>query len=145
VKRQTSWSRLVFWEANSGVATQERLIILRNPRVYYSVYKISPLAAAFIEISQLDSLRSYFLIHFNIVSFMSRSSQCLPAVGLRPNFCVHYTFSYFCYMSMPFNPPGCRQSYNIWWIAQISKFFMRCFLCPEFATSWASMQKFYKI
>jgi len=22
---------------------------------------------------------------------------------------------------------------------------MRCFLCPDFATSWASVQKFYKI
>ena len=97
---------------NIGVATREMFIPLRNPIIYYSVHKISPLVAAFIEISQLDNLRSYFLIHFNIVSFTSRSSKCLPAVGLLPNFCVHYSFFYFCYMSMPSNPPGCHQSYK---------------------------------
>jgi len=127
--------RTCFWEASIGVATQEMFILLRNPRVYCSVYKISPLAAAFIEISQLDNLRSHFLIHFNIVSFTSRSSKCLPAVGLRPKFCVHYSFFYFCYMAMPSNPPGCHRSYNIWSVAQISKLFMRCFLCPNSTTS----------
>jgi hypothetical protein len=90
------------------------LILLRNPRVYYSVHNISPLAAAFIEVSELDNPRSCFLIYFNIVWFTSRASRCLPAVGLRSNVCVHYSFFYFCYVSIPYNPPGCNQSYNIW-------------------------------
>ena len=74
-------------------------MLLRNPRAYYSVHKVWPLAAAFIVISQLDILRYYFLIHFNIVSFTSTSSKCLHAVGLGPYvlLCItHFSVSAAC-------------------------------------------------